>query len=698
MYRKNITLSNSTDSERTHDLISDEDISSGVDVSRGAYTSSASAEDDEEEDEEVDDDEEWENVGYAEDDIEPSDSASRPRAPTRHPAHVPRPRRSASRQIPVDDPPPRSRNRSAQGRAPRRRREYQEVPRSRQTSIPDSLDYEDDFPGHFGRPPQHPPHPSPQWSHVPHNTAPYAPSMASGPYGAPFHPPPHLPDSLVPYPRGPDPYGYPNPFDPDPGRPNAFGGRQPPPPPDGYFREQSRRNPRYSMPHPGAMDMMAYSPNNYYPQYPPYMPPGYPMYPPPGGSPPPAPPQPPPPPAGAPTPASAHAVTPEPPPPQPAPQRPPSAPAEALKDPRFEEIRELLQRQLQLEEAKQVAAKKQAEDAKKQAELDKLRKLEELLFAQKDEAAKREEAMLKRHEQYEAAAKAQAAKEAAARAVAEKNEEFKKVALAAHKKAEDEFKKKEDEAKEAHNKEMAAAKEAKEKAEAAQKAADEELKKMKPKESPIRFKDAVGRKFQFPWSICKTWRGMEDLIKQAFLHVDVIGPHVHEGHYDLLGPDGVIILPQVWETMIKPDWEITMKLWPMEDPKKKEKELAAHHPFPPGMLPPLPLGMPTIPGSKGKKGSKSKSKMPFPPVGPPPMGFPPPPPGMPMMPPPPPGPPMHPGAPIPPHPMMPPTAAAAMAAAAPAKKKKKPVASGLMRWAAGPGRVQSTRRSAKKDP
>jgi hypothetical protein len=38
---------------------------------------------------------------------------------------------------------------------------------------------------------------------------------------------------------------------------------------------------------------------------------------------------------------------------------------------------------------------------------------------------------------------------------------------------------------------------------------------------------------------------MEELIKQAFLHVDIIGPHVHQGHYSLIDPDGEIILPQV---------------------------------------------------------------------------------------------------------------------------------------------------------
>ena len=63
---------------------------------------------------------------------------------------------------------------------------------------------------------------------------------------------------------------------------------------------------------------------------------------------------------------------------------------------------------------------------------------------------------------------------------------------------------------------------------------------------------------------------MEDLIRQAFLHVEIIGPHVAEGHYDLVGPNGEIILPQVWETMVEPDWTITMHMWPLPDPPKEE--------------------------------------------------------------------------------------------------------------------------------
>lgn len=84
---------------------------------------------------------------------------------------------------------------------------------------------------------------------------------------------------------------------------------------------------------------------------------------------------------------------------------------------------------------------------------------------------------------------------------------------------------------------------------------------------PIRFKDAVSRKFAFPSHLCKTWTGMEKLICEEFLHVDLLSPYVQQGHYDLIGPEGVIILPHVWETMVQPDWFITMHMWPTPEPK-----------------------------------------------------------------------------------------------------------------------------------
>lgn len=57
---------------------------------------------------------------------------------------------------------------------------------------------------------------------------------------------------------------------------------------------------------------------------------------------------------------------------------------------------------------------------------------------------------------------------------------------------------------------------------------------------------------------------MEALIKQAFQRIDLLGPHVQEGHYDLLGPNGAIIPPSVWEEVIEPGWDIVMTMWPLD--------------------------------------------------------------------------------------------------------------------------------------
>lgn len=73
---------------------------------------------------------------------------------------------------------------------------------------------------------------------------------------------------------------------------------------------------------------------------------------------------------------------------------------------------------------------------------------------------------------------------------------------------------------------------------------------------------------------------MEDLINQAFAHIDGLGPHVREGHYDLEGPEGELILKNIWDTTVQPGWQVTMKMWPqLED-----------HPTRPRM-PPMPPGL-----------------------------------------------------------------------------------------------------------
>jgi hypothetical protein len=79
---------------------------------------------------------------------------------------------------------------------------------------------------------------------------------------------------------------------------------------------------------------------------------------------------------------------------------------------------------------------------------------------------------------------------------------------------------------------------------------------------------------------------MEDIIRQALLHIETIGPQVVEGHFDLIGPNGDIILPQVWEMMVEPGWDVTMRMWSVS-------EL-------PGQIVPLPAPAPDKPALKSR--------------------------------------------------------------------------------------------------
>jgi hypothetical protein len=80
---------------------------------------------------------------------------------------------------------------------------------------------------------------------------------------------------------------------------------------------------------------------------------------------------------------------------------------------------------------------------------------------------------------------------------------------------------------------------------------------------PIKFKDAIGRKFSFPFHLCHHWFGMEELILQSFKHDIIIGPYVRKRQYDLVSINGEIILPQYWDARIRPGMSITMLFWPL---------------------------------------------------------------------------------------------------------------------------------------
>ena len=493
--------------------------------------------------------ESWSEVG--DDDIEPSDSASRSRQSSnrRHTveARAPPSRRHSSRRGPPeqDDIPLRThsnRRDSTNYHQPQRHdsrhdpRYSRRVPSDQSSSTVASAD---DYPpyGHHGAqrgayPPQS------GYRHVPaggHGG--YPPSMSSaGGYPDPYDP---RHQALVHMQRQ-DPFGYPqqNPFAPYPqGPPNPFSpgnvessnyfAADPLSPPPQHHRPPGRPRPQSFVAPQSHYNQEMVSPFNVSPAH-------YPSF-------------------GAPSffPMPAYGW---------APTQGGSPPPKDEKNPELEALKELIKQKQEDE----VVQKKE-----KAAELDALK---ELMKKHEADRLASEKAWIAQRE-------AEAAAKAVAKAKEEEAQRVKEEIAAASKKAKEDAEKKAEEAakkaKEEHEKKLAEAQKAKEESEKKKKELEDEIAKNKPtpdsQKPPVRFKDAVGRKFSFPFAVCKTWKGMEGLIKQAFLHVDVIGDHVQQGHYDLTGPDGEIILPQVWETTVQPDWEITMHLWPMPEDKGRDK-------------------------------------------------------------------------------------------------------------------------------
>ncbi|RDA89925.1 hypothetical protein CP533_3292, partial [Ophiocordyceps camponoti-saundersi (nom. inval.)] len=261
---------------------------------------------------------------------------------------------------------------------------------------------------------------------------------------------------------------------------------------------------------------------------------------------------------------------------------------------------------------KRMEEQKKAEEERLRLHAEEMRRAEENVIRQYEAKAKAEEERKKRETEdrirIEEATKAQVhallKAEADAKADAEKKaaEEAKRLKLLqeeAKRKAELDALAKIEADKEAAKKAAEAEAAAKKEHEALKKRLLDEAKAKleeaakKSDKGSINFKDAVGRKFNFPFSLVCSWQGMEELIKQAFLHVDIIGPHVQEGHYDLTGPNGEIILPSIWEKVIQPDWSISMTMWPVEKrpplagPPRPTMRDRGGMPIPP----PPPMGM-----------------------------------------------------------------------------------------------------------
>lgn len=101
----------------------------------------------------------------------------------------------------------------------------------------------------------------------------------------------------------------------------------------------------------------------------------------------------------------------------------------------------------------------------------------------------------------------------------------------------------------------------------------------------VKFKDAGGRTWTFPWKFCKQWETMQILIIKCFTDHPGISAQVQAGRYWLFGPDEQVIMPELWEHTVQPGWEIAMQLWPLPPPRdegrRKKEAMDAEPPAPP---------------------------------------------------------------------------------------------------------------------
>ncbi|KAB8276286.1 hypothetical protein BDV30DRAFT_39276 [Aspergillus minisclerotigenes] len=87
----------------------------------------------------------------------------------------------------------------------------------------------------------------------------------------------------------------------------------------------------------------------------------------------------------------------------------------------------------------------------------------------------------------------------------------------------------------------------------------------------ITVQDPNGKAFTFPYDLCHTWEGMEDLIKQAFSgDRNAISQDIARGNYELFSEDGSIVHPIVWENLVQPGWKLKMQ---MKNTQPENKEM-----------------------------------------------------------------------------------------------------------------------------
>ncbi|KAM3419506.1 hypothetical protein BST61_g2849 [Cercospora zeina] len=94
----------------------------------------------------------------------------------------------------------------------------------------------------------------------------------------------------------------------------------------------------------------------------------------------------------------------------------------------------------------------------------------------------------------------------------------------------------------------------------------------------VHFRDVYGNWFQFPYTIARTWAGMQQCIGLA---LEGAGEDwqtlIRQGKYFLIDDEGFVVLPQFWSTRVRPGLVVFMSIWSGQVNSAKTKPQADKH-------------------------------------------------------------------------------------------------------------------------
>ncbi|KUI59856.1 hypothetical protein VP1G_07067 [Cytospora mali] len=77
---------------------------------------------------------------------------------------------------------------------------------------------------------------------------------------------------------------------------------------------------------------------------------------------------------------------------------------------------------------------------------------------------------------------------------------------------------------------------------------------------PVLFRDKQVHQFPLPFEACRTWSEMKGLIEKSCSDTHD-AEDIEKGRYHLVASGGQIILPKLWDKLVKPGMKLQLNIW-----------------------------------------------------------------------------------------------------------------------------------------